>query len=74
MLEAFNRGQLKQIEVVSEDVPGEVRRFSSFSGAAAEAGKSRILGGIHYEESNAAGQMLGKEVAERVLSAHLIEE
>jgi membrane-associated phospholipid phosphatase len=74
VLEAFNRGRLKQIEVVSEDVPDEVRRFSSFFEAAAEAGRSRIFGGIHFEESNAAGQMLGREVALRVLSSHFVEE
>lgn len=37
-------------------------RWPSFSAAAAEAGISRVYGGIHFDGSNAAGQVLGRSV------------
>jgi len=43
----------------SEDLPGVVRSFTSFSGAAAEAGMSRIYGGIHFPSANEAGLSSG---------------
>ncbi len=39
------------------------RCFTSFSGAAAEAGESRILGGIHFAFDNTAGLVVGAEIA-----------
>ncbi len=42
---------------------GSVTRcFTSFSQAAAEAGESRILGGIHFAFDNVAGLALGQEI------------
>jgi hypothetical protein len=53
-------------------VPGETRCFNSFSGAAAEAGISRIYGGIHYEDDNGKAignaQNLGQFVVETQLA------
>jgi len=55
-----------------DDVPGAVRSFSSFSDAAAEAGMSRIYGGIHYQFDNAeglhCGEQVGNWVADRLLT------
>ncbi|MEY4179263.1 MAG: hypothetical protein RLY70_2837, partial [Planctomycetota bacterium] len=48
-------------------LPGVTREFTSFSAAATEAGRSRILGGIHFEFGNQEGQTLGRKVAEEVL-------
>ncbi len=52
--------------------PG-VRRFTSFSEAAMEAGESRIYGGIHFESGNAAGRSvgacIGRKTAERLGAA-----
>jgi len=45
------------------------RHFNSFSQAAAEAGKSRIYGGIHFEFDNAAGLAMGKNVAHWALQS-----
>jgi len=53
--------------VTSLDLPGESRRFKSFRQAAAEAGMSRIYGGIHTMSANRAGQQLGRKVANFVL-------
>jgi len=47
-----------------------VGRFDSFSAAAAQAGESRIYGGIHFESGNAAGRSIGdcigRKTAERL--------
>ena len=53
--------------VISDELLGLTRCFSSFTEAAQEAGKSRIYGGIHYEFSNQAGQVMGLKVASQVL-------
>ena len=39
------------------------RCFTSFTAAAAEAGESRILGGIHFAFDNTAGLVVGAEIA-----------
>jgi hypothetical protein len=49
-----------------DDVPGAVRSFSSFSSAAAEAGMSRIYGGIHFQFDNTAALVCGRHVGEWV--------
>src|SRR4029077_426 len=36
----------------SDGLPGVARSYSSFAAAAAEAGQSRIYGGIHYQFDN----------------------
>ena len=74
VLEEFRTNKHSPAEVTSEDVPGEVRQFSSFSAAAAEAGQSRIFGGIHFEHSNQAGQLLGRKVAQIVLKHFTSQE
>lgn len=50
----------------SESLPGVRRSFTRFSDAAAEAGKSRIYGGIHYEFDNAEGLTCGREIGRYV--------
>ncbi|MFO0950479.1 MAG: vanadium-dependent haloperoxidase [Isosphaeraceae bacterium] len=47
---------------ISDGLPGATRRFSSFDQAAAEAGQSRIYGGIHYAFDNTAGLALGRQI------------
>ncbi len=53
------------------------RTYGSFSEAAAEAGRSRIYGGIHFEFSNQAGQEAGRGAGEEILQRlgdHLDED
>jgi hypothetical protein len=57
----------------SEDMPGVVRSFSSFSGAAQEAGISRIYGGIHFLSANEAGLASGAELGAFV-SANFLKD
>ncbi len=55
----------------SDTLPGVSRKFSRFSDAAAEAGKSRVYGGIHWEFDNreglACGRLLGEYVCKNFL-------
>ncbi|MGE3312994.1 MAG: phosphatase PAP2 family protein [Limisphaerales bacterium] len=52
----------------SDGLPGVVRRFHRFSDAAAEAGVSRIYGGIHFPAANEGGLESGRKVGEFVAS------
>lgn len=53
--------------VTSLDLPGIQRSFTTFEQAAAEAGMSRIYGGIHTQSANQAGLRLGRKVGTYVL-------
>ena len=50
----------------SQGLFGVERRFERFSDAAAEAGMSRIFGGIHFMSANRDGQELGERIGEWV--------
>jgi len=51
---------------------GAARSYPSFSAAAAEAGRSRVYGGQHFEFSNQAGFAIGRGVAAEVLANSLL--
>ena len=51
---------------------GPSRHYESFSTAAAEAGRSRVGGGIHFEFSNQAGLVAGRGAAAEVLAGSLL--
>jgi membrane-associated phospholipid phosphatase len=55
-------GPQTRFAIGSDARPGEVRSFQSFAQAAAEAGISRIYGGIHFSFDNTAGLALGQKV------------
>ena len=59
-------GDSVSFSVTSVFLPGETRRFKSFSHAAREAGMSRVFGGIHFvhavEDGWAAGERVGGDV------------
>ena len=57
-------------------LPSEVsgvagRTFNSLSAAAAEAGRSRIFGGIHFEFDNVAGQTSGRKLGSLAVNSLL---
>ena len=56
----------------SDGLPGGFRSFDSFSEAAAEAGRSRIYGGIHFEFSNQQGLVSGHSIG-TYISANLLQ-
>jgi membrane-associated phospholipid phosphatase len=59
--------------LVTDSAPGgEQRSYPSFTAAAAEAGRSRVYGGLHFEFSNQAGLGLGRGVAQEVLENRLL--
>jgi hypothetical protein len=47
------------------------RSYPSFSAGAAEAGRSRIYQGIHFEFSNQEGQRAGREIGEEIVTTRL---
>src|SRR5262249_30372696 len=50
--------------LVTDSAPGgQARSYTSFSAAEIEAGRSRVVGGIHFEFSNQAGLAAGHGVA-----------
>jgi hypothetical protein len=51
---------------------GQARTYPSFSAAAAEAGRSRVYGGQHFEFSNEAGLAAGDGVGAEVLATRLL--
>ncbi len=51
--------------------PRVTRRFNNFPQAAAEAGMSRIYGGIHFMAANQEGLVLGKRIGNYVLANFL---
>jgi len=60
------------VTLASDSKPSDVRTFASFSAAAAEAGRSRVLGGIHFEQDGnqdglKAGRAIGAEVLKNAL-------
>jgi hypothetical protein len=59
--------------LVTDSAPGaQARSYRSFSAAETEMGRSRVLGGIHFEFSNQAGISAGHGVAAEVLSRKLL--
>lgn len=48
------------------------RSFPSFSAAAYDAGWSRVVGGLHFDFSNADGLAMGEQVAGEVLAKKLL--
>jgi hypothetical protein len=59
--------------LVTDSAPGaQARTYTSFSAAKAEMGRSRVLGGIHFEFSNQAGLTAGQDIAAETLSRKLL--
>jgi len=57
--------------LMSDELPGVLRSFNSFSQAAAENGMSRIYLGIHWSFDNLNGQATGRSVADYVFQHEL---
>src|SRR5262245_59274407 len=58
--------------VGSEGLPGVTRSFVSFDAAAAEAGQSRIYGGIHFPFDSEAGLSSGHALGQFVVGYLLL--
>ena len=55
----------------SEGLAGITRSFASFEAAAAEAGQSRIYGGIHFRFDQEAGSHQGRQVGRYIHENYL---
>jgi hypothetical protein len=67
VLRSFFRRDHFDFDVTSEVLPGVVRSFQSFSGAAEEATLSRVFAGQHFRFDLTAGSRLGRDVADTVV-------
>jgi hypothetical protein len=65
-------GDKQGFSSTSDGLPGVTRSFTSFSSAAAEAGKSRIYGGIHWEFDNSAGLDSGRKIGQFITTHWLL--
>lgn len=72
VLTAFHGDDRFSFTLRSQSFFGVERRFERFSEAAAEAGMSRIYGGIHFMSANEAGQTLGGRVGRWVVQNQLL--
>ena len=64
VLADFFGDETRRSTATSEAFPGMTRTFRSFSAVAAECGRSRIYGGIHYECDNREGLAMGKAIGQ----------
>jgi membrane-associated phospholipid phosphatase len=64
-------GDSYHFTVTADGLPGVTRSFDSFAAAAAEAGRSRVYGGIHYFFDSTAGLAAGARVADYVVGGFL---
>lgn len=58
--------------LTSDSTPDAPRTYSSFSSAADEAGRSRVVGGLHFEFSNQTALTAGRSIAREVLAHSLL--
>jgi hypothetical protein len=65
---AASFGERTHISMASDQMPGVVRSFKSFSTALAEVKNARIDAGLHFRFSTDVGGALGASVAEYVLA------
>jgi hypothetical protein len=67
-------GDAVSFTTTSSTLPGVTRSYGSFSQAAAEAGASRVYGGIHTSFADLAGRELGKQVAVATLARFALNQ
>jgi hypothetical protein len=60
-------GERAHFSIESDQMPGVLRSFKSFTSALDEVKNARIVAGLHFRFSTDAGQALGASVAEYVL-------
>jgi PAP2 superfamily protein len=73
VLTGFFCGDAIPFTLATDSAPGGVpRSYPGFAAAAAEAGRSRVFGGQHFEFSNQAGLRIGHAVGSEVLATRLL--
>jgi hypothetical protein len=61
-------GDDTEFSLTSEVTPGVTRYYTSFTGAAEEAGDARVFGGIHFRTACLDANAMGRRVANYVLA------
>ena len=72
VLQSFFGTDQVSFPVTSEVLAGVQRSFITFSAAADEATFSRIFAGVHFRTDLTAGQQLGTDIAQHVVSTQLL--
>lgn len=67
VLSAFFGDSVVFVDSTGLSIGTPIRRFTSFTAAAHEAGLSRIYGGIHFQYGNLGGRSLGECIGARVV-------
>ena len=74
-LAGFFCGDNISFSLLTDSAPGgQARTYPSFSATADEAGRSRVVGGLHFEFSNREALASGRGVAAEVLANKLLLE
>jgi membrane-associated phospholipid phosphatase len=68
---SFTSGHSTFSATAARVLAGVTRSFASFSAAAAEAGQSRIYGGIHWQFDNTAALAAGSQLGDHVYARYL---
>lgn len=58
----FGKGAVTPIEMTSPTAPGVTHRWTRLADYVAEVDQARIWGGIHYRNSTAVGEAMGREI------------
>ncbi len=74
VLSRFFCSDAASFDLASDSTPTVTRHFDSFSATEFEVGRSRVLGGIHFEFSNRAGDLAGRGVAREILASKLLRQ
>jgi hypothetical protein len=74
VLEGFYCRNNIEFAFVGEQPGATPRSYTSFTRAAAEAGRSRVYGGIHFQFSVEKGYEAGKDIAREILRTRLASE
>ena len=69
-LENFYGTDEIEFEIRSEEMPGQLRSFESFSEAAAENGRSRVYLGIHWSFDDTIARQMGSDIADEIAREH----
>src|SRR5262245_1652981 len=72
MIAAFYCADDIPFALTTDSANGEVRQYASFSQAAAEAGQSRLDGGLHFRFSDRDAQVAGRAIAAEIAATALL--
>jgi hypothetical protein len=73
VLEAhFGKGEVGPISMASPTAPGVTRTWTRISDYVSEVNSARIWGGIHYRNSTAVGERMGRRIGALAVEGQLV--